>query len=98
MKITRCFYFLNKAKEVDAHINTDIDSLNELYKYVKGKFSYDIPIITVATQSDEMDPVLDKTPPYKEIKQTNINEAIDYLNKKVQIYFPKVHIKLLSAL
>jgi len=87
-KLPDAFIFLNKATEVDAHINTDIESLCKLYGHVTEKYSYEIPIITVATQSDQMNPSLDNKPPYKEKKLKNLDKAIDHLNNKVNEKIP----------
>jgi len=82
-KLPDVFLFLCKAKEVDAHINDDIENLIELYEYVKNKYDYEIPIVTIVTQSDEVDDIMDKTPPYETKKEEYINVAKMHLHDLV---------------
>jgi len=93
-KLPDAFIFLNKAKEVDAHINADINSLKELYDYVKEEYSYNIPIITVASQVDELDPKSDHIPPFKEQKLKNIETATTHLNDYVNKVIPNSSYKI----
>lgn len=93
-KLPDAFIFLNKAKEVDAHINSDISSLKELYDYVKDKYSYDTPIITVASQADEIDPKSNPSPPFNEQKLKNIEQATNYLYEKVNKVIPSNTFKI----
>lgn len=93
-KLPDAFIFLNKAKEVDAHINADINSLKELYDYVKEEYSYNIPIITVASQVDELDPKSDHIPPFKDQKLKNIEIATTHLNEYVNKVIPNSSYKI----
>ncbi len=78
------FLFLIKAKETDARIEEDLNELKCLRDFVKDEFNYEIPVICVVTQVDEVDP-----PYYKEIpldknvkKAKNIQEAVELMKKR----------------
>ncbi|MFK9118278.1 GTPase family protein [Peribacillus frigoritolerans] len=78
------FLFLIKAKEADSRIEEDLQELNKLRKVVKENHHYDVPVICVVTQVDELDP-----PHYKQIpfdanpkKKKNIDEAIALMSKR----------------
>ncbi|MDM5284407.1 GTPase [Peribacillus castrilensis] len=78
------FLFLIKAKEADSRIEEDLQELNKLRKIVKENHHYDVPVICVVTQVDELDP-----PHYKQIpfdanpkKKKNIDEAIALMSKR----------------
>ncbi|MFJ7930179.1 GTPase family protein [Peribacillus sp. NPDC096622] len=78
------FLFLIKAKETDSRIEEDLQELNKLRKIVKENHHYDVPVICVVTQVDELDP-----PHYKQVpfdanpkKKKNIDEAIDLMSKR----------------
>ncbi|MBL3641076.1 50S ribosome-binding GTPase [[Brevibacterium] frigoritolerans] len=78
------FLFLIKAKEADSRIEEDLQELNKLRKIVKEIHHYDVPVICVVTQVDELDP-----PHYKQVpfdanpkKKKNIDEAIALMSKR----------------
>ncbi|TFH62698.1 GTPase family protein [Peribacillus frigoritolerans] len=78
------FLFLIKAKEADSRIEEDLQELNKLRKIVKENHHYDVPVICVVTQVDELDP-----PHYKRVpfdanpkKKKNIDEAIALMSKR----------------
>ncbi|MFJ8069557.1 GTPase family protein [Peribacillus sp. NPDC096447] len=78
------FLFLIKAKETDSRIEEDLQELNKLRKIVKENHHYDVPVICVVTQVDELDP-----PHYKQVpfdanpkKKQNIDEAIALMSKR----------------
>jgi predicted GTPase/uncharacterized protein (DUF697 family) len=78
------FLFLIKAKEADSRIEEDLQELNKLRKIVKENHHYDVPVICVVTQVDELDP-----PHYKQVpfdanpkKKNNIDEAIALMSKR----------------
>ena len=48
------FLFLIKAKETDSRIEEDLQELSKLRKIVKDKHHYDVPVICVITQVDEL--------------------------------------------
>ncbi|KOR83018.1 hypothetical protein AM233_01965 [Bacillus sp. FJAT-22058] len=78
------FLFLIKAKEADSRIEEDLQELKKLRKIVKENHHYDVPVICVVTQVDELDP-----PHYKQVpfdsnpkKKKNIDEAIALMSKR----------------
>ncbi|USK82693.1 50S ribosome-binding GTPase [Peribacillus frigoritolerans] len=78
------FLFLIKAKEADSRIEEDLQELKKLRKVVKENHHYDVPVICVVTQVDELDP-----PHYKQVpfdanpkKKKNIDEAIALMSKR----------------
>ncbi|MED3709346.1 50S ribosome-binding GTPase [Peribacillus frigoritolerans] len=90
------FLFLIKAKEADSRIEEDLQELNKLRKIVKENHHYDVPVICVVTQVDELDP-----PHYKQIpfdanpkKKKNIDEAIALMSKR----FKESEIPLLNII
>ncbi|PRS42505.1 hypothetical protein C6W19_04045 [Bacillus sp. RJGP41] len=90
------FLFLIKAKEADSRIEQDLQELNKLRKIVKENHHYDVPVICVVTQVDELDP-----PHYKQVpfdanpkKKKNIDEAIALMSKR----FKESEISLLNII
>ncbi|MFJ5749221.1 GTPase family protein [Peribacillus frigoritolerans] len=90
------FLFLIKAKEADSRIEEDLQELNKLRKIVKENHHYDVPVICVVTQVDELDP-----PHYKQVpfdanpkKKQNIDEAIALMSKR----FKESEIPLLNII
>ncbi|MFB6804000.1 GTPase [Peribacillus butanolivorans] len=90
------FLFLIKAKETDSRIEEDLQELSKLRKIVKDKHHYDVPIICVITQVDELDP-----PHYKQVpfdahpkKKQHIDEAIGLMAKR----FKESEISLLNII
>lgn len=75
--------FLCKAKEVDAHIDEDLNRIEEIRAFVKKQHDYDIPMIAVVTQVDELDPKREK-PADSARKQRNIDEAKQLLAKTLR--------------
>lgn len=87
--------FLCKAKETDSRINEDLENLKELTKFIFETHKYEIPILTVATQADEVDPASDRIPPFrKPEKFANIEASTDNLYKKVLAEFPQSTFKI----
>lgn len=90
------FLFLVKAKEADARIEEDLKELNQLRKVVKKQHDYDVPVICVVTQVDELDP-----PHYKELpldghprKAKNIAAVTSLMAKR----FAEAEIPLLTVI
>lgn len=76
--------FLSKAKEVSARIDEDLMQLLELKKTIAKEHNYDIPIVGVVTQVDELSPKsIDKPPFDNVVKQKNISEAMEVLSDKL---------------
>lgn len=79
------FLFLIKAKETDARVEEDLLELNKLRVYIKEiHHHYDVPVICVVTQVDELDP-----PYYKQLpldanreKAKNIKTAMKLMEKR----------------
>lgn len=77
--------FLAKAKEVSARIDEDLVQLLELRKAIETHHQYQVPIIGVVTQVDELSPKSVDTPPFDHpIKQENITESLDVLATKLR--------------
>ncbi len=71
--------FLCKAKEVDARITEDIESVAKIREYILDIHAFDIPVAAVVTQVDELDPKRIE-PPYEDPqKQENIAQAVRVL-------------------
>lgn len=68
--------FLCKAKEVDARISEDIDNIVEIRAFVQRKHRYQLPVVAVVTQVDELDPKRVEPPYDDEVKQRNIHLAV----------------------
>ncbi|WP_373893610.1 GTPase family protein [Virgibacillus natechei] len=76
--------FLSKAKEVSSRIDEDITQLEQLKDSVKTYHDYDIPVIGVVTQVDELSPKSVDSPPFDhEVKQKNITESEEVLAAKL---------------
>lgn len=90
--------FLCKAKEIDARINEDIESLYEIQTYIQNTYSYEPPIVAVITQVDELDPPDVVKPPYRNsIKQKNIKNVKKHLSKKFEDFDNMIKIIPTSA-
>ncbi|WP_350302666.1 GTPase family protein [Peribacillus frigoritolerans] len=90
------FLFLIKAKETDSRIEEDLQELNKLRKIVKENHHYDVPVICVVTQVDELDPPHYKQTPFdaNPKKKQNIDEAIALMSKR----FKESEIPLLNII
>ncbi len=76
--------FLCKAKEVGARIDEDLHQLLQLKKDVLTIHQYDVPIVGIVTQVDELAPVSVSTPPFTdEKKQENIQATVQLLQEKI---------------
>lgn len=83
--------FLCKAKEIDARIDEDIDSLFKIKSYIQKKHTYNPPVVGVITQVDELDPPEVVDPPYKDAgKRKNISSATALLSRKLETKFDDV--------
>lgn len=76
--------FLSKAKEVGARIDEDIEQVKELINIIKEVHNYDIPIVGVVTQVDELNPKKEEPPFTSASKLNNIQEAVDELSRKLE--------------
>lgn len=79
--------FLCKGKEVGARLDDDIAQLVQLKEEVYAAHSYNVPIVGIVTQVDEMAPMSNSEPPFDHPKkQENISAAVDILQKKLTNY------------
>ena len=68
--------FLCKAKEVDSRIGEDVDNVLAIRRFVQKRHGYEVPVVAVVTQVDELDPKR-LEPPYADpVKQANIATAV----------------------
>ena len=72
--------FLCKAKEVDAHVNKDVDNVTTIREFILDSYGYDIPVAALLTQVDELDPKRIEPPYVDNQKQGNIRKAISALH------------------
>lgn len=87
------FLFLIKAKETDARVEEDLHELDKLRAYIKEIHQYEVPVICVVTQVDELDP-----PYYKQLpldanpeKAKNIQAAMKLMEKRfAENYIPLI--------
>jgi predicted GTPase len=68
--------FLCKAKEVDARITEDVLGLAAIRRAVKSRHGFDLPVVAVVTQVDELDPKRIEPPYADPVKQQNIATAV----------------------
>ncbi|WP_409305709.1 GTPase family protein [Peribacillus sp. SCS-155] len=90
------FLFLIKAKEADARIEEDLRDLKNLREMVKSIYDYEVPVICIITQVDELDP-----PHYKQVpldahpkKKINIDKSAELMKRR----FVEAKIPLLTIL
>jgi uncharacterized protein (DUF697 family)/GTPase Era involved in 16S rRNA processing len=77
--------FLCKAKEVDARIDEDLESLASIIRLVEKTHGCRLPVTGVLTQVDELDPA-EVLPPYTDdLKQNNIDAAREQLREKLAL-------------
>lgn len=75
--------FLIKAKEVDARIDEDLQALTEVTDYIKKNKGYDVSVVGVVTQVDEVDPKQIPAPFDHPRKRQNIETAMELLRGKL---------------
>jgi predicted GTPase len=68
--------FLCKAKEVDSRIGEDVDNVVEIRRLVHRRHAYELPVVAVVTQVDELDPKRVEPPYADPLKQRNIATAV----------------------
>jgi len=77
--------FLCKAKEVGARIDEDLKQLLQLKQDIFEQHNYDVPIVGIVTQVDELAPVSVSEPPFAhEKKQENIDATVNMLEGKLK--------------
>lgn len=75
--------FLVKAKEVDAAIKGDLDSLEKICNEVNKYYKRQLPILGVLSQCDELDPPRVKLPTTDQEKLQNIAKAEELLERHI---------------
>lgn len=76
--------FLCKGKEVGARIDEDLLQLKELKREILVKHAYEVPIIGIVTQVDELAPASVTEAPFNDIKkQENIAATVKILEEKM---------------
>lgn len=82
--------FLSKAKEVDARLDEDLQQLQQLREMIKEVHHYDIPVVGIVTQVDELAPLSVTEPPFDHPeKQANIEETVTILRERISDYISK---------
>lgn len=77
--------FLCKAKEVGSRLNEDIAQLQAIRTVIKKTHQYEVPVIGVVTQVDELAPLSVSEPPFDNPqKRENIKATVDILQEKLQ--------------
>ena len=73
--------YLHKAKEVGAAMSADLDSLENILSRTKRIHGFDLPVLGVVTQADELDPPdIRQLPTDDEEKNENIRMAVNELS------------------
>ncbi len=86
--------FLCKAKEVDAHVNKDVENVGIIRKFISDSHGYEIPVAALLTQVDELDPKRIEPPYNDNQKQKNIDKAV----RALQDAFEGTNIDLLRVI
>ncbi|MBO1001395.1 GTPase [Pseudogracilibacillus auburnensis] len=77
--------FLCKGKEVGARIDEDLEQLLQLKKDVLAMHAYDVPIVGIVTQVDELAPASNSEPPFDHPKkQENMTATVHMLEEKMK--------------
>lgn len=77
--------FLCKGKEVGSRIDEDLEQLLQLKKDVLDMHAYDVPIVGIVTQVDELAPASNSEPPFDHPKkQENIQATVSLLEDKIK--------------
>lgn len=85
---TKCpdvILFLCKAKEVGSRIDEDLQQLLQLKNDIFDMHTYEVPIVGIVTQVDELAPASNSEPPYEHPKkQENISATVNLLDEKIR--------------
>lgn len=77
--------FLCKGKEVGSRIDEDLHQLLQLKQDIYEMHTYEVPIVGIVTQVDELAPASDSEPPFEHPKkQENISATVDLLGEKIK--------------
>lgn len=69
--------FLCKAKEVDSRISEDVQNAIKIRKVIVKDHKYEIPVVSVVTQVDELDPKRVEPPYENQYKKRNIKTSVN---------------------
>lgn len=91
--------FLCKGKEVGARLDEDIAQLKQLKSDIKQAHEYDVPVVGIVTQVDELAPVSNSEAPFEHPKkQENIQATVQLLEEKIAEVMPgPIHVIPVSA-
>lgn len=91
--------FLCKGKEVGGRLDEDLSQLLELTQEIKSLHNYDVPVMGVVTQVDELAPLSNSEPPFEHsAKQENIEATVSILREKINEVITKpIHVIPISA-
>lgn len=90
--------YLHKAKEVDAAVGADLDSLEQILVGTKEMHGIDVPVVGVITQADELDPPdVRELPTDDEEKNENIEHSTRLLREALASR-PLVRTRLVTVL
>lgn len=77
--------FLCKGKEVGSRIDEDLEQLLQLKNDIYDIHRYDVPIVGIVTQVDELAPVSNSEPPYDHPKKIkNMEATVNLLEEKIK--------------
>ncbi len=81
--------FLCKGKEVGSRLDEDIAQLMQLKNDIATLHDYDVPVVGVVTQVDELAPLSQSEPPFDDKnKQENITATVNILKDKISEIMP----------
>lgn len=81
--------FLCKGKEVGSRLDEDIAQLMQLKNDIATLHDYDVPVVGVVTQVDELAPLSQSEPPFDDKnKQENIKATVNILEEKISEVMP----------
>lgn len=86
--------FLCKARDVDSHIAEDIKNIKEIRSFIYSCHNYPIPVISLITQVDQLDPIKIEPPYDNAIKKKNIITAV----KAISDSFEEAKIELMKVI
>lgn len=76
--------FLCKGKEVGARLDEDLAQLKQLKEEIYETHQYQVPVVGIVTQVDELAPVSNSEPPFNHPKkQENITATVTLLEEKI---------------
>lgn len=91
--------FLCKGKEVGGRLDEDLSQLLELKQAIQTMHDYDVPVMGVVTQVDELAPLSNSEPPFDDAaKQENIKATVTILRAEInEVITTPIHVIPVSA-